>query len=1225
VQSSAGSSGPELVLGLSGFTYADLYEPAGLRRLHDSFLAYFEKRDAEAFGKFEAYRVCAGSGFGPKETSEALLAAAPHLSAFVGELFGVSQELEALERETQQESVLWRFKKEFGKKRVRKADAGAAWTARGHSGAHAACVAGAAIGAFAASSPDEEHAVATAVMAVFAIDDTARKVAKAGGVTWTDALRGDGAKLLAALATCGCDAATSIDLQPSDATYGDAAALTLDAFEAWLGARVATKGDAVAHWHSLHVPHDLNFTQLVQLRRPKPETEPELAVGPAEHLRDRPGFALTDRRGDVREVLREVDYCLYCHDRDKDSCSKGLREPKTQAIKKNPLGVALEGCPLDEKISEAHALRSEGLPLAALGVITVDNPTCPGTGHRICNDCMKACVFQKQEPVNIPQIETRVLTEVLNLPWGFEIYGLLTRWNPLRVEAPYTPESNGNRVLVVGLGPAGYTLVEHLALRGFEVVAIDALKLEPLPVALTGSPTELPKPVYRANDLFDELDERVVLGFGGVSEYGITVRWDKNFLALLYLTMARHRAVRIYGGVRFGGTMDLDDAWTLGFDHVAMAAGAGRPTIVSMKNNLARGIRKASDFLMGLQSTGAFRKDSLAVLQVSLPAIVIGGGLTAIDTATELLAYYLVQIEKEQELVTRLRMSVSEANFRALFDDEEWATLSQHLEHAAEWTAEKTLAKSEGRAPHSHALLDKWGGVSLVYRRSLEESPAYRLNHEEVTKSLEEGVRYYERLSPKEAKLDRFGAVEAMVFERADGSLFELPARTVCVAAGTAPNTTYEKEKPGSFAMDARGQYFATHKVVRSEAGALSLEACAPKDGFFTSYAHADEGGGERFVSFYGDNHPHYAGSVVRAMASAKHGSVHVARLFEGRSKVPSKPFVDFAAELDGLLVAKVHSVQRLTKTIVEVVVHAPLAARKFQPGQFYRLQSFETNATRVDGYRISTESLALTGAWVDEARGLMGTIVLEMGASSKLCAALSVGEQVVLMGPTGTPTDIEPGEDVLLAGGGLGNAVLFSIARAFKARGSRILYFAGYRDGGDIFKQDDVEAWADQVIYATDRGDEVTPRRPQDVHFRGNIVQAMTAYARGQIGGGTFSLRTVSRIIAIGSDRMMAAVKEARHGVLAPYLGTHKAIGSINSPMQCMMKEVCAQCLQRHVDPVSGKETLVFSCLNQDQDLDLVDFDHLRQRLRANSMQEKLANLMIDRILAEHPDLRHV
>ena len=45
---------------------------------------------------------------------------------------------------------------------------------------------------------------------------------------------------------------------------------------------------------------------------------------------------------------------------------------------------------------------------------------------------------------------------------------------------------------------------------------------------------------------------------------------------------------------------------------------------------------------------------------------------------------------------------------------------------------------------------------------------------------------------------------------------------------------------------------------------------------------------------------------------------------------------------------------------------------------------------------------------------------------------------------------------------------------------------------------------------------------------------------------------------------------------------------------MQCMMKEVCAQCLQRHVDPKTGKETIVFSCFNQDQHLDRVDFPNL-------------------------------
>src|SRR6202040_3128583 len=84
----------------------------------------------------------------------------------------------------------------------------------------------------------------------------------------------------------------------------------------------------------------------------------------------------------------------------------------------------------------------------------------------------------------------------------------------------------------------------------------------------------------------------------------------------------------------------------LGFDHTAIAAGAGTPTIVRMKNNLIRGIRKASDFLMALQLTGAFKKSAMANLQVRLPAVVIGGGLTAIDTATELFAYYPVQVEK---------------------------------------------------------------------------------------------------------------------------------------------------------------------------------------------------------------------------------------------------------------------------------------------------------------------------------------------------------------------------------------------------------------------------------------------------------------------------------------------------------------------------------------------------------------------------------------------------
>jgi hypothetical protein len=75
-------------------------------------------------------------------------------------------------------------------------------------------------------------------------------------------------------------------------------------------------------------------------------------------------------------------------------------------------------------------------------------------------------------------------------------------------------------------------------------------------------------------------------------------------------------------------------------------------------------------------------------------------------------------------------------------------------------------------------------------------------------------------------------------------------------------------------------------------------------------------------------------------------------------------------------------------------------------------------------------------------------------------------------------------------------------------------------------------------------------------------------------------------------------------------------AIGSINSPMQCMMKEICAQCLQPHRDPATGKVSYVFSCFNQDQELDRVDFPGLRERLGQNSVQEKLTALWIDRCL---------
>jgi len=156
-------------------------------------------------------------------------------------------------------------------------------------------------------------------------------------------------------------------------------------------------------------------------------------------------------------------------------------------------------------------------------------------------------------------------------------------------------------------------------------------------------------------------------------------------------------------------------------------------------------------------------------------------------------------------------------------------------------------------------------------------------------------------------------------------------------------------------------------------------------------------------------------------------------------------------------------------------------------------------------------------------------------------------------------------------------------------------------------------------VVWCSDEAPGFTPSRPQDYSFVGNIVEAMVAYGRGDLGPQPISMGDADRVIAIGSDGMMRGVAHARRTVLAPYLKKdHHAIGSINSPMQCMMKEICAQCLQLHKDPKTGEETVVFSCFNQDQQLDQVDWASLRTRLSQNGVQEKLTKQWIDLCLRQ-------
>ncbi|HSN38904.1 MAG TPA: FAD-dependent oxidoreductase [Burkholderiales bacterium] len=1154
-----------------GISFADLYHREGLVRLDSEFLHFLAQRDSALRGQLDAARAHPET-LAVRQESELLLALTPHLDDFIARLFGIEAEVQALSGQHHALAPLYAVKRLFVQRK--------------------------AMHKVKAEESEKLDGPALAKRLEAFMGEPLTELAFARHVT---------------------------EWQKDEAINAEPLETALQ-YAGW-----AAQSDAGRKKHHAGVlfkaPHKLDPQRLVPAAADTSQGYTQYHFK-AEQLRRREGFKLTDPGTDLTGALDQANYCIWCHEQGKDSCSKGLKEKGASgrgaaSFKKSAFGVTLAGCPLEEKISEFHKAKTEGYALGALAIIVVDNPMLAATGHRICNDCMKACIYQKQEPVDIPQAETRTLKDVLALPWGFEIYSLLTRWNPLNLRNPYPKAPSGRRVLVAGMGPAGFSLAHFLMNDGHSVVGIDGLKIEPLPAEVSGVDARggrVPfKPVRDVRELYEALDERAMAGFGGVAEYGITVRWDKNFLKVVRLLIERRREFALFGGIRFGGTLTAADAFELGFDHIALALGAGRPTVLDMPNGLARGVRTASDFLMALQLTGAAKTDSIANMQLRLPVVVVGGGLTAIDTATESLAYYPLQVEKFLQRYEILAREHGEMAARIAWNEEERQIADEFLMHGRAIREERRQAAAEARPPRIIELLQSWGGATIAYRKRLIDSPSYTLNHEEVHKALEEGIRFAEGLTPLKVEIDRYGHAKALkvsVQARSEDGKWsetgqtELPARTILIAAGTQPNTVLAREDAANFHLD--GRYF---QAVDEMGNPVSVEKSISKPNKINVLmAKRDDG---RCISYFGDVHPSFFGNVVKAIGSAKQGYPVISRMLQQAAPASAIGDAQFFARLNDDLRATVHKVERLTPMIVEVVVRAPLAARRFRPGQFYRLQNYEAGAPRAEGSTLAMEGLALTGAWVDPEKGLISTIVLEMGGSSDLCVELKPGEPIVLMGPTGTPTEIPSNETATLVGGGLGNAVLFSIGQAMRRAGSKVLYFAGYKHMVDRYKISEIEAAADVVVWCCDEEPGFTPDRPQDKTFVGNIVQAMHAYASGALGGQPIPFGDTDRIIAIGSDRMMAAVARGRHEMLKPFLKEHHfAIGSINSPMQCMMKEICAQCLQPQVDPQTGKTTYVFSCFNQDQPLDCVDWKALEQRLKQNSTQEKLTAEWLDHCL---------
>ncbi len=1155
-------------LKLTGFTFAELFNAAGLNKLDQQFLTGLKKQNPTLYEALLTYRQEAKT-LTPLELSEFLLALAPVLENFLITLFNIEDAAEAARIRTLSNNPVSAFKKFFVLRRAKKL------------------------------SLTIENLLPFTELSTWL--NTELKTAP---------LQTDDKELGIAL------------LANQYISDTEKYAAEIEKLTQWCAHALVTPEakKIVKNWTSFRLPERLEYDNLVPTIPLSNDKIGRVALPEAE-LRLRDGFKLTDPRMTPREAQDEVNYCIYCHDHDGDFCSKGFPVKKgdpTQGLKKNPLDTTLTGCPLEEKISEMHVLKRDGHNLAALAMIMLDNPMCPATGHRICNDCMKACIYQKQDPVNIPQVETSVLTDILHLPWGVEIYDLLTRWNPLRQKQWMMKPYNGLKIMIAGMGPAGFTLAHHLLLEGFAVVGFDGLKIEPLPEKF------IQQPIHHFEDIKESLDERLMAGFGGVAEYGITVRWDKNFLKLIYISLMRKPYFQVFGSVRFGGTVTIDDAWEMGFDHFVIAVGAGLPKALPIPGSLAPGMRQANDFLMALQLGNAAKSSSLTNLQVRLPAAIIGGGLTGVDTATEVQAYYIRQVEKTLIRYEKLVETHGEEYFLQQLDPASIETLEEFLAHGKAVRKERERAQAANQKPNFIKLIHQWGGVTIVYRRKMQESPAYINNHEELKKALEEGIYYAEMLEPSAVDLNQHGHVETLIcHHRVTKEEKRIPARSIFVATGTQPNIAYEFEHKGTFAR--LGIQYQHYEDVDGELNvAHGMKHCKESAfGPFTSYRK------EHYrVSLVGDTHPVFHGSVVKAIASGMRAYPKILAILKNKlgQKSSEHEYQVFAAHMKEAFVARIEHVTRRTENVIELIVHAPIAAKHFQPGQFYRLQNYETFAPHFDHTSLQMEPLALIATQADKQRGTLKFIVVETGASSKICATFRAGDPVSLMGPTGVRSKIaKEHETVLIIGNQLSIALLNSYGAALRAKGNHVIYLGNFKNKQEMYCQEDLEQAADVIIWSTLSGEKISSRRKEDYSTSGDVVDILLRYAQGKLdpkkSHPEIPLTDVDRIYVIGNTDFMRRFQEARNTKLKEFfIKDPRVFGSVYSTMQCMLKGVCAQCLQWQIDPETGQRTkAVFACSWPDQPLELIDFDNIDERQIQNRLQEHISNLWVDYLFANY------
>ena len=272
---------------------------------------------------------------------------------------------------------------------------------------------------------------------------------------------------------------------------------------------------------------------------------------------------------------------------------------------------------------------------------------------------------------------------------------------------------------------------------------------------------------------------------------------------------------------------------------------------------------------------------------------------------------------------------------------------------------------------------------------------------------------------------------------------------------------------------------------------------------------------------------------------------------------------------------------QALSPEIKLYKVRSPLIAEKRRAGQFVVVRLDEKG-----------ERIPLTIADSDPREGTITLVVQEVGATTKRMDAYHQGDQLWdVVGPLGTPTEIRKYGTVVCVGGGVGNAVVYPIAKAMKAAGNRVISIIGARTKDLLVLEEENRATSDELYVTTDDGS-----------------YGKHGFVTGELARLLQEETQVDLVVAIGPAIMMKAVCDLTKSY------NIRTIVSLNS----IMVDATGMCGACRVE-VGGKTKFV--CVDGPEfDGHHVDFDLLMARLRMYLPEEKRAMEILQEKRARNP-----